>query len=185
VILADDGLQHYRLRRDLEILVVDGRRRFGNGRLLPAGPLREPARRAGEVGLVVVNGGRTAPGEHAMRLVARAVVPLDGGGRSALPDWAGRRVHAVAGIGDPARFFATLRAAGLDPVEHPLPDHARLTVADVTFADGLPVLMTEKDAVKCRSFGSSGLAYLEVEAEFSVPDAEAMLARVLAVARPG
>jgi tetraacyldisaccharide 4'-kinase len=182
LILADDGLQHYRLARDLEILVIDGGRRFGNGRLLPAGPLREPVARAATVDLVVVNGGEARPGELPMALAPRAVVALGSGQRSALADWRGRRVHAVAGIGDPARFFATLRAAGLDLVEHPLPDHAPIAAADLAFGDGLPVLMTEKDAVKCGSFPAAGLAYLEVAARFAERDAEDLLARVLSLA---
>jgi len=182
VILADDGLQHYRLARDLEILVVDGVRRYGNGRLLPAGPLREPLARAAGVGLVVANGGVAGAGELAMALEPQAVVALGSGARSALADWRGRRVHAVAGIGHPARFFAALRSAGVEAIEHPLPDHATLTAADLSFGDGLPVLMTEKDAVKCGSFPPAGLAYLEVAARFSERDAEALLARVLAVA---
>jgi tetraacyldisaccharide 4'-kinase len=182
LILADDGLQHYRLARDLEILVVDGRRRFGNGRLLPAGPLREPAGRAASVDLVVVNGGAARAGECAMTLAPVAVVGLGSGARSALGDWRGRRVHAVAGIGDPARFFATLRAAGLEPVEHPFPDHARIGRGDLSFGDALPVLMTEKDAVKCGSLPAAGLAYLEVTARFEDRDAERILARVLSLA---
>jgi tetraacyldisaccharide 4'-kinase len=183
LILADDGLQHYRLARDLEILVVDGRRRFGNGRLLPAGPLREPAERAADVGLVVVNGGTARTGELTMTIEPQAVVALDSGARSALGDWRGRQVHALAGIGDPVRFFATLRAAGLVPIEHPRPDHAPIAAADLAFGDGLPVLMTEKDAVKCRSLAAAGLAYLEVAACFAARDAEVILARVLSLAR--
>jgi len=179
LILADDGLQHYRLRRDLEIVVIDGRRRYGNGRLLPAGPLREPVARAQQAALRVVNGGAPASGEHPMRLAVGSVVALADGGRRPLADYAGRRVHAVAGIGDPARFFATLRAAGVVPVEHPLPDHARLAPRDLAFGDGLPVLMTEKDAVKCQAFPAAGLHYLEVEAEFAASDANAILERVL------
>jgi tetraacyldisaccharide 4'-kinase len=179
LILADDGLQHYGLARALEILVVDGRRRFGNGRLLPAGPLREPVARAATVDVVVVNGGAAGPGELAMTLEAGSVVALGSGERSALADWRGRRVHAVAGIGDPARFFATLRAAGLDPLEHPLPDHASITPGDLAFGDELPVLMTEKDAVKCRSFPPARLAYLEVTARLEARDAADLLARVL------
>ncbi|MBS0375100.1 MAG: tetraacyldisaccharide 4'-kinase [Proteobacteria bacterium] len=179
VILADDGLQHYRLRRDLEFLVIDGRRRFGNGRLLPAGPLREPASRARLAALRILNGGVPAAGELPMRLAVGAVVALADGTRRPLADFAGQRLHAVAGIGDPARFFATLRAAGVQPIEHPLPDHARLRPADVAFGDGLPVLMTEKDAVKCQGFPADGLHYLEVEADFAADDANAILERVL------
>jgi len=179
LIIADDGLQHYRLARDLEILVIDGRRRYGNGRLLPAGPLREPLSRAAD--LRVVNGGTAQPDERAMTLVPRAIVELGSGARIAPGQWRGRCVHAVAGIADPARFFAALRSLGLAPIEHPLPDHARLTAGDVSFGDALPVLMTEKDAVKCRGFPPGGLAYLEVAAEFGAADAEAIVGRVLAL----
>ena len=185
VILADDGLQHYRLARDLEILVIDGRRRFGNGRLLPAGPLREPPARAHEAGVVVVNGGSAATGELAMTLEADAVVALGSGERLPLASLRGRQVHALAGIGDPPRFFAMLEQAGLRPIRHPLPDHARLTVASVAFGDSLPVLMTEKDAVKCQSFPAERLSYVEVSARFGARDAASLLARVLAcVSRP-
>lgn len=182
LILADDGLQHYALRRDLEILVVDGERREGNGRLLPAGPLREPRARAGRVGLVVVNGGPAAAGELGMRVEAGDVVELDGGRRVPLAAYRGREVHAVAGIGHPGRFYATLRAAGVRPIEHALPDHARLTAADVEFGDALPVLMTEKDAVKCRHFPPARLAFLEVSARFAAADAERLLDRVATLA---
>lgn len=185
LILADDGLQHYALARDLEIAVVDGRRRFGNGRLLPAGPLREPVARLREADLVVVNGGDAAAGELRMDLVPGDVVALGAGERSALSAWVGRRVHAVAGIGDPARFFATLRAAGLDPVEHPHPDHAPLTAADVTFDDDLPVLMTEKDAAKCRTYAGPRHFWLEVSATFAPEHAARLLAAVLEVAHAG
>ena len=179
VILADDGLQHYRLHRDVEIVVVDGVRRYGNGRLLPAGPLREPRRRAAEAQLVVVNGGTAGPGEIAMRLEPGAVVSFAGGERRPLAAFTGRRVHAVAGIGDPGRFFATLRAAGVEPVEHPFPDHATLTAADIGFDDDLPVLMTEKDAVKCTGFATARHAWLEVEAAFSAEDGAHIVELVL------
>ena len=179
VILADDGLQHYRLHRDLEIVVVDGVRRFGNGWLLPAGPLREPRRRAAAAQLVVVNGGTAGEGEIGMRLQPGEVVSFVSGERRPLAAFAGRRVHAVAGIGDPARFFATLRAAGVEPIEHPFPDHAVLTAADIGFADELPVLMTEKDAVKCTGFATARHAWLEVEAAFSADDGAHIVELVL------
>jgi tetraacyldisaccharide 4'-kinase len=174
VLIADDGLQHYRLARDLEFLVVDGRRGFGNGWLLPAGPLREPPGRADDVHARIVNGGpldaalearlERGPATFRMSLVPGDVVALAGGARMPLAAWAGRRVHAVAGIGDPERFFATLAAAGIDAIAHPFPDHARYAAADLAFGDDLPVLMTEKDAVKCRAFADARLHYLEVGA---------------------
>ena len=181
LVIADDGLQHYRLARDLEILVIDGVRRFGNGRLLPAGPLREPAARAAEADFIVVNGGTAGPGEMLMSLRPGELVALDGGRRRPLGDFRGQRVHAVAAIGNPDRFFATLRSAGLDPLEHPHPDHARLSGADLEFGDSLPVLMTEKDAVKCRGFARAGVYWLEVTASLGAADAGRLLARVTAL----
>lgn len=180
LILADDGLQHYRLRRDFEIAVVDGGRRYGNGRLLPAGPLREPVSRA--VDAIIVNGAVARRGEIAMTLEAGDVVALGSGTREPLAAWAGRTVHAVAGIGHPGRFFATLRAAGLVVIEHPLPDHAMILPGDVAFGDGLPVLMTEKDAVKCAGIAAANLAYLEVAARIAPADAAALLDRIAALA---
>ena len=178
LIIADDGLQHYRLARDLEILVIDGERRFGNERLLPAGPLREPAARALDVDFTVVNGGDTRPGDIAMTLMPGDLVALGGGTRRPLAELRGERVHAVAAIGNPGRFFATLRAAGLEPIEHSHPDHARLARGDLDFGDGLPVLMTEKDAVKCPELARTGVYWLEVAAAIGAADAERLLARV-------
>lgn len=153
VIVADDGLQHYALARDAEICVVDGARRLGNGRLLPAGPLREPESRLRQVDFVVCNGGEPRAGETAMHLAADTAVSLvDVSRRQPLADLLQTRVHAVAGIGHPQRFFDTLRGYGIDVVEHPFPDHHRYTPNELAFGDGLPVLMTEKDAVKCRAF---------------------------------
>lgn len=156
VLVADDGLQHYRLARDLEICVVDGARGFGNAALLPAGPLREPVARLAEIPLVVVNGGGLAlthPGRLDMQLRADQAVPLAGGAALRLEDLRGRRVHAVAGIGNPRRYFEMLRGRGIELLEHPFPDHHAYRAADLDFGDTLPVLMTDKDAVKCGEFG--------------------------------
>jgi len=153
VIIADDGLQHYALARDIEICVVDGARRLGNERLLPAGPLREPASRLREVEFVVCNGGAPHAGEISMRLVLDEAIELVEPGRTrSLDGFSGQRVHAVAGIGHPPRFFDALRAAGLEVIEHPFPDHHHYSISDFDFGGSLPVLMTEKDAVKCRPF---------------------------------
>lgn len=155
VLISDDGLQHYRLARDLEICVVDGARGFGNGALLPAGPLREPVARLAEIPLVVVNGGGPVlshPGHVDMQLRAGLALPLATGEPLRLDQLRGQRVHAVAGIGNPQRFFAALRERGIEPLEHPFPDHYSYAAADLYFDDALPVLMTEKDAIKCRSF---------------------------------
>lgn len=170
VIIADDGLQHYALARDIEICVVDGARGFGNGWLLPAGPLRESRSRLREVDFEVYNVGEAGmcatrapqPGAEStaagieMRLRVDAARNLRTGERRPLAQFAATRVHAVAGIGYPARFFESLRRQGLDPVEHAFADHHRHVPADLAFEDGLPVLMTEKDAVKCRTFAQDG-----------------------------
>jgi tetraacyldisaccharide 4'-kinase len=188
VVIADDGLQHLRLARVCEVLVVDGARGFGNQRLLPAGPLREPLTRPLHADAVVVNGtaehaslGRwLTPGEAlTMRLVADQVVPLAAGeAPQPLAAWRGRRVHAVAGIGNPARFFRDLRAHGLEVEEHAFPDHHALRAAELEFGDQLPVLMTEKDAVKCSCFAAARLWCVPVTAQFSDADAAKLLTRV-------
>jgi tetraacyldisaccharide 4'-kinase len=166
LLVADDGLQHLRLARDLEIVVVDGERRFGNGFLLPAGPLREGRVRLARVDLVVVNGGTPQPGELAMRLHANEVRSL------ARPDavepiagWRGRRVHAVAGIGNPGRFFAMLEELGLTVDPLPFPDHHPFAAGDIDPPGTQPVLMTEKDAVKCRAFAGARHWVVPVSAE--------------------
>ena len=181
VVIADDGLQHYRLRRDVEICVVDGARRFGNARLLPAGPLREPLARLADVDFVVVNGGEAQGDEIPMRLANDGAYRVgDPQSRTDLAAFAGRRVHAVAGIGNPARFFDGLRARGIDVVEHAFADHHAYVASDLAFGDDAPVLMTEKDAVKCRAFAMASWWALPVAA--SLPDAfcDALAARVRA-----
>ncbi len=182
VVVSDDGLQHYALARDCEIVVVDGERRFGNGRLLPAGPLRESEARLRGVDAVVVNGG-SAPIEGAlrieralrMRLEAGDALSLVGGAVKTLQEFAGLSVHAVAGIGNPERFFNMLRGYGIDVVGHPKPDHARLQPADISFPDGRPVLMTEKDAVKCAGFAGAQHWYVPVTASFEGGESKILL----------
>ena len=152
MILSDDGLQHYRLERDIDIAVVDGVRRFGNKRMLPAGPLREPAARLQQVDLIVTNGiaGR---GEFAMEIVAEPLRSLrDAAVRLPIEDLRPREVHAVAGIAHPERFFALLRSRGFRVHKHPFPDHHAFSESELKFDDALPVIMTEKDAVKCRRY---------------------------------
>jgi len=197
VIIADDGLQHLRLARDFEIAVIDGARGVGNGFLLPAGPLREPALRLASVDAIVVNGAVTgavsvlqaaaagaAAGPAAapartffMRLTGEWLRTLGGGGESvALSSLAGQRVHAIAGIGHPQRFFAQLASAGLTVVAHAFPDHHRYRATELDFGDQLPLLMTEKDAVKCRAFAAANRWYLPVAANFEGADGSALLA---------
>jgi tetraacyldisaccharide 4'-kinase len=167
VIVSDDGLQHYALARDCEVVVIDGDRRFGNGWLLPAGPLRETRARLGSADAVVVNGGRALlEGAFSMRLEARNAVALIDGGAIPLKALAGTHVHAIAGIGHPERFFNMLRAHGIEVAGRPLADHARLQPKDIDFADDWPVLMTEKDAVKCATIADHRHWYVPVSACF-------------------
>lgn len=168
VLVSDDGLQHHRLARDLEICVVDGARGLGNGALLPAGPLREPPQRLASVGLVLVNGPGWQPASgpcHRFHLRAGPAQPLGAGAPRPLADFRGQAVHAVAGIGSPARFFTLLREGGLELVEHPFPDHHAYRAADLDFGDMRPVLMTEKDAVKCRAFARPHFYHVPVDAQ--------------------
>lgn len=164
VILSDDGLQHYALQRDIEIAVIDGQRRFGNGFCLPAGPLREPISRLQSVDFVVVNGGEAADNEFAMTLTGSIAVNLRGGEQKPLADFVGLDCHAVAGIGNPERFFKHLAAAGLNCKPYPFPDHHGFQASDLDFADGKPVLMTEKDAVKCAAFAGEQYWFVPVSA---------------------
>lgn len=161
LLIADDGLQHYALARDVEVLVVDGQRRYGNGALLPAGPLREPLARAEACAARICNGGSAQPGEWAMQLEAQPLRGLVDGVPAPAP---GARVHAVAGIANPSRFFGSLRDLGFDPIEHPFPDHHAFGPPDLQFSDDLPVLMTEKDAVKCARFATARCFYVPVRA---------------------
>ena len=147
VVLSDDGMQHYRLRRDIEIAVVDANRKFGNGFCLPAGPLRETVARLGTVDMLVHHGA-TDDAYH-FTLEFEGCVNLSTGESSPLDFFRSHTVHAVAGIGYPQRFFNQLRDRGLEVVEHAFPDHHVYGLDDLCFDDDLPILMTEKDAVKC------------------------------------
>jgi tetraacyldisaccharide 4'-kinase len=164
VVLCDDGLQHYALHRDIEIAVVDGARGLGNKRLLPSGPLRERPSRLQSVDFVVVNGD-AAPSVHGfpMRLQPQAWRSLLAQADSA-PN-TGSRIHAVAGIGNPQRFFSQLQAEGYDVVPHAFADHHAYTPDDLCFTEPLPVVMTEKDAVKCMEFAAAHWWYVPVQAE--------------------
>ena len=176
VILCDDGLQHYALARDVEVVVVDGMRGFGNGLRLPAGPLREAVTRLDQVDAVVVNGpGFERRGALRMTLEPAAVVSLRDGSRRPLSDFAGRDVIAAAAIGNPERFFAMLRLAGLVIETRTLPDHARFTPALAGTGLGKPVLLTEKDAVKCGGTGWDEAAWVEVAPRVDAVGAAALV----------
>ena len=211
-ILCDDGLQHLRLARDFELVVIDGERGLGNGRLLPAGPLREPAARAASVDAVVINGepragllerlrALGAPAPLMMRMVPLVLEPVRapqgqqtlaeeiaalraaGGAGEALwgqrlEDLRGVRAHAVAGIGNPRRFFEMLQSFGLQITPHAYPDHHAFTARDLELPGDAPILMTEKDAVRCAAFSNDRLACVPVTAQFSPEDAQTLLVEV-------
>ena len=179
VILSDDGLQHYRLDRNVEIVVVDGIRRFGNGWLLPAGPLREPASRLRQVDAIVINGGEASSGEFGMRLHGSSFYNLLNPATTAqAADFFGQNLHAIAGIGHPERFFAHLSHLGLKVQAHPFPDHHHFTPKDLAFTDADAVLMTEKDAVKCSAFASEKCWVLRVDAQPDPTLAQLILERI-------
>jgi tetraacyldisaccharide 4'-kinase len=181
VILSDDGLQHYRLQRDIEIAVVDGKRRFGNGLLLPAGPMREPRGRLRRVDAVVINGGETLANEYAMQLTGNVFYRLQDDTASAeAGDFSGKRLHAVAAIGHPARFFDHLRTLGLQVMEHAFPDHYAYQPQDLQFADAEAILMTEKDAVKCTNFNIQNVWFLPVTGELTAAFGDKILQQLKA-----
>lgn len=167
VIVSDDGLQHWRLCPDIAVAVIDGRRRFGNGFCLPAGPLREPVTRLDSVDACVVHGGEPRPGEWSMRLAGREFVNVADPQRTrTAAEFVEPVVHAVAGIGHPARFFDDLRNAGIVAIAHPFADHHRFARRDFGFAAAdSAVIMTEKDAVKCERFARDNFWFLRVAVE--------------------
>jgi len=170
VIVSDDGLQHWRLQGDYELAVVDGQRGLGNGLCLPAGPLREPARRLGDVDGVLIVGGETATafgfeGAWRGRYVITQVYPLAGGDPRPIEAFKNRRVHAVAAVGHPQRFATSLQRHGLRVTLHALPDHAAIAASDLRFDDDQPVFVTEKDAVKCPSMAADNIWVVAVNLE--------------------
>ena len=170
LVLSDDGLQHYALARDLELVLMDARRGLGNGHCLPVGPLREPTARLDTVDAVLWNGlAEDSPQGFGLTLEPVALVTVATGQEwplSHLPQ--GQVVHAVAGIGYPQRFFNTLEQLNWRPLAHSFEDHAQYTAADFAFEPHLPLIMTEKDAVKCRSWAAPDWYYLKVQARPSV-----------------
>ena len=180
IVLSDDGLQHYGMARDLELCVVDGDRRLGNGRLLPAGPLREPASRLGEADEVLVQG---AGGEFSgLRFELRIdhALRLDGTVQRPLREFAGRRVLALAGIGAPERFHRALEDAGLEIEPVRAPDHGRVSVKKL-LQRGMPVLMTAKDAVKYPVCNGQDLWWTPARVVMTEDSAERIVGRVLAL----
>lgn len=160
IILADDGLQHYKLQRDLELIVVDEQRQFGNGFCLPAGPLREPVSRLKNNSWCVYNGGQQ---KYSFSILPSKVCRLNSKHEQSLKDFAGTTVHAVAGIGNPSRFFHMLRDNDINVIEHSFPDHHQFISSDIEFNDELMVLMTEKDSVKCKTFAHDNSYYVSID----------------------
>ena len=198
VLVFDDGLQHYRLARTFEIAVVDGARGLGNRLCLPAGPLREPAARLRTVDAIVVNEGSSAGASGAaanarpdvlaslpdavlrvpMTLSVTRVYRIADGAEAPLDAFRGRTVHAVAGIGHPERFFRMLETAGITVLRHPLPDHAKLRAEDLPRNPAVPVLTTEKDAVKLRGTAADDVWCVAVEAVVRASDRARLVAAV-------
>lgn len=188
LIVSDDGLQHYRLRRDVEIAVVDADRAYGNRHLLPAGPLREPLSRLDAIDQVLVQCESDDVPELAhrvsdapprpFRLDISAVCRLDHSDIRNPAAFSGRTVHALAGIGNPERFFRLLEVHGIAVIPHPLPDHARIEQYDLDFDDDLDVFMTEKDAVKCRWLDTTKCWYVPVDVVMQEADADFLLNRI-------
>lgn len=195
IVLSDDGLQHYRLARDREVVVIDGRRGVGNRRLLPAGPLREPVGRLAQADLRVVSwrdgsSRSLTPVPATIQACGQLVqaIALVGGETRPLEAFKGSKVHAVAGIGHPQQFFAALQELGIEVAPHPLPDHAQPSAADIRFDDQLAVLMTEKDAVKCRAIADQRHWAVRMDVKVSEQDAaavHAMLDRLVPGAKRG
>jgi len=169
VIISDDGMQHYKLPRDIQIAVIDGKRKFGNGYCLPSGPMREPKERLNNCDLIVVNGAfekETSKEKQWLNMMfaGDVLVNLQTGENRAIQKITGKTVHAVTGIGNPQRFYHSLEQGGLELITHSFPDHHGFQLDDLTFNDDLLIVMTEKDAVKCKAFANDHCWYLPVTA---------------------
>ena len=181
IIISDDGLQHYRFKRDIEIVVIDGKRRFGNKLCLPAGPLREPPSRIRSASMIVVNG-RGQPGEYSMVYQTGQIINLaNQNQRMPVSSWQNKIVHAVAGIGHPDNFFNTLKTAGIKVISHSYPDHYVYKPSDIHFGDGIQTIMTEKDAVKCNVFVDNNCWYLPITASLTTEFNSAILKLVTGI----
>ncbi|WP_371185721.1 tetraacyldisaccharide 4'-kinase [Thalassotalea maritima] len=190
LIISDDGLQHYRLKRDVELVIVDGNRRFGNGWLLPAGPLREGQWRLQHVDQVIINGGVAKDNELLMTLRATHVINLISGEKQTVADFINAHgqhgVNALAGIGDPQRFFNTLAQLGFSLARvQGFVDHHHFQAEDIAqFEHNLPLLMTEKDAVKCKPIAHQQCWYLPVDASFSPSQHNQLIELILSRCEP-
>lgn len=175
IVISDDGLQHYRLGRDVEIIIVDGDRGFGNRCLLPAGPLRESVSRLKKADFIIAQG-QSMPGMYGMQLRGNEFVSVSNPAeKKPIESFKNLKVHGVAAIGNPERFFASLRQLGMEVVPHRFPDHYLYEASDIDFGDELPVIMTEKDAVKCSRFSDQRHWCLPVDAVLSGACEEAIV----------
>ena len=166
VIISDDGLQHYKMGRHIEIAVIDGKRRFGNNLTFPAGPLRESKNRLNSVDFIVNNSGPTEEDEYLMNISPSNFVHLKSGKSYSIDKWPmHNQIHAVAGLGNPGRFFDLLDKLGFDSVRHPFPDHHNFSSSDIFYLDHLPIVMTEKVASKCKDFDNNKIWYLTIDAD--------------------
>jgi len=175
IILSDDGLQHYALERDIEIIVVDGQRRFGNGYVLPCGPLRESTERLHKVDLVIVNGETEEENEFSMSMAGDIAINLVTKEQKLLSNFNLIPCHALAGIGNPNRFFDFLAKQNINTEKHAFLDHFDYSKADIVFDDDKPVLMTEKDAVKCFDFATDKHWFVPVKAKPQQPFIDKLL----------
>lgn len=182
IIICDDGLQHYRLDRQIEIALIDGKKRFGNKHLLPVGPLREPISRLNTVDIKIVTDGNDAH-ELNMLLEPDEIIALKNQQKLSLAVFLEqhKKIHAVAGIGHPQRFFSLLKKLGFILIEHAYPDHYRYQASDLCFADKLPIVMTEKDAVKCEEFADERYWYLPITANIGKAVEEKLLKKLKSI----
>ena len=178
VIISDDGLQHYALHRDIEVAVIDGKLRFGNGYCLPAGAMREPLKRLKKVDFIVANGA-SEKNEFGMHYTITHACSLQNSAQcQPLEQFRGQQVHAIAGIGNPDRFFNQLSEMGVDVIAHPFPDHYFYQETDLEFGDDKPVLMTEKDAVKCVRFAKAQHWFVPIIVEVQESLGQAILEKL-------
>ena len=176
LVISDDGLQHYALQRDLEVIVIDGRRRFGNGYCLPLGPLRELPIRLRQADLLLVNGGEPLAGEHKIEFSSGKIYNLKQQEKNYdLLTLKNNKIHAIAGVGCPEKFFDYLKVKGLDIIPHVFSDHYSFKKEDLEFQDNYPILMTEKDAIKCQSFAKSNYWFLPIEIKLSLEQEQLFL----------
>lgn len=166
IVISDDGLQHYAMGRQVEIAVINGKQRFGNGFFLPAGSLREPISRLKSVDFILNNGALSA-GEYKVELMPMKFINLVTKAQKPLDFFTGKTCYAVAGIGVPQRFFDTLSGLGIIPKPQAFPDHHPFTKSDLNFSKEYPIIMTAKDCVKCSQFATDQMWYLHSEVDLS------------------